>query len=92
MNGILDLKIYIKFMLSILKKNIEKTTLKVNKYISNNYFFVWMENSISYLKKNVKLWTIKIKINYGAVRGRPGFNPRSSHTKDSKNGTWCLLV
>ena len=24
--------------------------------------------------------------------GRPGFNPRSSHTKDSKNGTWCLLA
>ena len=23
---------------------------------------------------------------------RPGFNPRSSHTKDSKNGTWCLLA
>ena len=21
-----------------------------------------------------------------------GFNPRSSHTKDSKNGTWCLLA
>ena len=24
--------------------------------------------------------------------GRPGFNPRSSHTKDSKNGTWCHLA
>ena len=24
--------------------------------------------------------------------GRPGFNPRSSHTKDSKNGTWCPLL
>ena len=23
---------------------------------------------------------------------RPGFNPRSSHTKDSKNGTLCLLA
>ena len=22
---------------------------------------------------------------------RSGFNPRSSHTKDSKNGTWCYL-
>ena len=21
-----------------------------------------------------------------------GFNPRSSHTKDSKNGTWCFLA
>ena len=21
-----------------------------------------------------------------------GFNPRSSHTKDLKNGTWCLLA
>ena len=24
--------------------------------------------------------------------GRPGFNPRSSHAKDSKNGTWCYLA
>ena len=24
--------------------------------------------------------------------GRPGFNPRSSHSKDSKNGTWCYLA
>ena len=24
------------------------------------------------------------------LTGRPGFNPRSSHTKDSKTGTWCL--
>ena len=24
--------------------------------------------------------------------GRPGFNPRSSHIKDLKNGTWCLLA
>ena len=23
---------------------------------------------------------------------RPGFNPRLSHTKDSKNGTWCHFV
>ena len=23
---------------------------------------------------------------------RPTFNPRSNHTKDSKNGTWCDLV
>ena len=24
--------------------------------------------------------------------GRPGFNPRSCHTKDFKNGTWYLLA
>ena len=24
--------------------------------------------------------------------GRPGFNPRLSHTKDSKISTWCLLA
>ena len=24
--------------------------------------------------------------------GRPGFNPRSSHTKDFKNGTWSRLA
>ena len=24
--------------------------------------------------------------------GRPEFNPRLSHTEDSKNATWCLLA
>ena len=24
--------------------------------------------------------------------GRPGFNPRSRHTKDFKNGTWYLFA
>ena len=24
--------------------------------------------------------------------GRPGFSPKSSHTKDSKCGNWCLLA
>ena len=24
--------------------------------------------------------------------GSPEFNPRSSHTKNSKNGTWCHLA
>ena len=31
----------------------------------------------------------------GPVRqwpGRPGVNSRSNHTKDSKNGSWCLLA
>ena len=26
------------------------------------------------------------------IVGRPGFNPRSRHTKDFKNGTWYLLT
>ena len=28
----------------------------------------------------------------GQWTGRPGFNPRSRHTKDFKNGTWYLLA
>ena len=28
----------------------------------------------------------------GRWPGRPGFNPRSSHTKDFKNGTWYHLA
>ena len=24
--------------------------------------------------------------------GKPGFNPRLTHTKISKNGTWCLFA
>ena len=30
--------------------------------------------------------------NMGNVADLPGFNPRLSHTKESKNGTWCCLV
>ena len=48
---------------------------------------------VQYLKKRKKR-----KRHLGLVMGalcqlpgRPGFNPRSSHTKDFKNGTWCLL-
>ena len=37
--------------------------------------------SICIPKEKVRQWS-----------GRPGFSPRSSHTKDSKNGTWCLLA
>ena len=40
-----------------------------------------------------------VPVNFGLMSknvcqqsGRPGFNPRSSHTKDSKNGTWCHLA
>ena len=35
------------------------------------------------------------RLYYACVRqwsGGPGFNPRSSHTKDSINGTWCRLL
>ena len=38
---------------------------------------------------------LKRKINFTSVRqspGRHGFNSRSSHTKDSKNCTWCLFA
>ena len=34
-------------------------------------------------------------VNEQSVRqwsGRQGFDPRSSHTKDSKNGTYCCLA
>ena len=27
-----------------------------------------------------------------SVTGWPGFNPSSSHARDSKNGTWCFLA
>ena len=32
-------------------------------------------------KQSVRQWS-----------GRPGFNPKSSNTKDSKNGTWSRFV
>ena len=35
------------------------------------------------------LWPNELSVHQWS--GRPGFNPRSSHTKDLKNGTWCLL-
>ena len=41
--------------------------------------------SLSYLP-------IGIMVSVCQWSGRPGFNPRSSHTKDSKNGTLCFLA
>ena len=52
-----------------------------------------MPGTIEYILRSV------MKINFEQINPthhqwpwRPGFNPWSSHTKDSKNGTWCLLA
>ena len=37
-------------------------------------------------------WTLTKWIGLRQRAERPGFNPRSNHTKDPKNGTWCLLA
>ena len=44
------------------------------------FLFFYMQNLIG-LVGSVCQWS-----------GRPGFNPRSHHTKDFKNGTWYLLI
>ena len=41
-------------------------------------------------KKGIKAGIIAQYICQGA--GRPGFNPRSRHTKDFKNDIWYLLA
>ena len=40
---------------------------------------------------NPYILSILYKMQIIGLSGRSGFNPRSSHTKDSKNGTWCRL-
>ena len=37
--------------------------------------------------KTIKLNFLEYQFGVRQSPGRPGFNPRSSHTKDSKNGT-----
>ena len=51
-------------------------------------FDTYIKNKVSYW------WGISIDLDIGdrVFANRLGFNPRSSHTKDSKNGIWCRLA
>ena len=62
-------------------------------------FHVCTINKRAHSKKSVNLFNdpyiYSFNIFISSVRqwpGRPGFNPRSSHTKDFKNGTWYHLA
>ena len=50
-------------------------------YIKQKVFFSQTVSVTKNMPKSVRQWP-----------GRPGFNPRSSHTKDFKNGTWYHLA
>ena len=57
---------------------------KFNKFYTHThthtYIYIYIHQPVHWYKgKSVSLWT-----------GRPGFSHRLSHTKDSKNGTYCL--
>ena len=61
--------------------------------------FIFVDHfKLSIVINCVEVWMFLVSlfsIVYGSVRqwpGRPGFNPWSSHTKDSKNRTWCFLA
>ena len=44
------------------------------------------------IKKKMYNWAIGLMSRvFANGPGRPGFNPKSSHTKDSKDGTWLRL-
>ena len=74
-------------------------------FVVYNLSRLWIEMISAYNIKERQMSCIAKKNNnikknrliglVGSVRqwsGRPGFNPRSRHTKDFKNGTWYLLA
>ena len=76
------------FQYSLIKKNPPKLHAYFNIFIFNGLY--------SFVKVGVKTQRVNIKYICGAIglmssvhqwSWRLGFNPRMSHTKDSKNGT-----
>ena len=53
-----------------------------------SYFYVFYEIEDTSVKWN-SIWKINNKNKDSSLR--PGFNPRSGHTNDFKNGTWYLF-
>ena len=49
------------------------------------YIYIYIYISMGRLRP-IALW-----VEYSPMVWETGFNSRSSHTKDSKNGTWCSL-
>ena len=62
----------------ILEINIAKLSFIEQGFVKTSMQII---QTIYYLFLRVRQWS-----------GRPGFNPKSSHTNDSKNGTWCFLA
>ena len=51
-------------------------------------FCIWLTVACCYFN----IYDIGIIVSVRQYPRRPGFSPRLSHTKDSKNDTWCLLA
>ena len=63
-----------------------------------------LDSVVTLLCSAITVWDISTSVSYSYASfvcenkgvcqwpGRPGFNPRSSHTKDFKNGTWYHLA
>ena len=54
---------------------------------SNIYIYIYIQT------KDTRILFLQTRVNnFCHWSGRLGFNPRSNHTKDSKNSTWCHLA
>ena len=68
----------------------------IRRQLNCNYKFISAKNIIFISSDDIHAYIyLANSLNGWSVHqwfGREGFNPRSSHTKDSKSGTWCLLA
>ena len=64
-------------------KTILRKPLMIYSVLNSNLLLIWGGN----LAINKATRPIVCQLS-----GKEGFNPRSSHTKDLKNGTWCRLA
>ena len=61
---------------------------KLRPAITASFSITW-----SHLERSLLPWDLYSRKNNNPKHtSRPGFNPRSRHTKDFKNGTWYLLA
>ena len=63
-----------------------------NSVNKNEITWMYLRGVIIFVGQHIHLYRCTgIIVNIRQWSGRSGFNPRSSHTKDLKNGTWCRL-
>ena len=77
--------------ISYVKTRIDQTQQNNNVVIETKRL-ITLENAVNLRKKSIRLTHWCNGLSVLQWPGRLGFNPRSSHTKDFKNGTWCLLA
>ena len=75
---------------SILAHTVRNFLKPVRNFLINLNPYILMKGFFPAVKGLAIVWNLQEWIVH-QWSGIPGFNPRSSHTKDSKDGTWCLL-